>query len=179
MSSGVCTTGIRAALLGVRIPISAGTAKLGAKWGEELESAAAHTFVLTLYHQFVGPELMLVTTTGVFGVWTMKGWKLARTVPSCVPAVPGEWGLEVALGSCTPPPCISYANVRNYYGPYAHCSLDKGVACAQHIQLLAHTCACAWYECTLTSAHISKCMQTQESLGNMKISGSHPCWHKQ
>ena len=27
-----------------------------------------------------------------------------------------------------PPPCISYANVRNYYGPYAHCSLDKGVA---------------------------------------------------
>ena len=81
---------------------------------------------------------------------------------------------------CTPPPpCISYANVRNYYGPYAHCSLDKGVACAQHIQLLAHTCACAWHECTLTSAHISKCMQTQESLGNMKISGSHPCWHKQ
>ena len=79
----------------------------------------------------------------------------------------------------TPPPCISYANVRNCYGPYAHCSLDKGVACAQHIQLLAHTCACAWYECTLTSAHISKCMQTQESLGNMKSSGSHPCWHKQ
>ena len=74
----------------------------------------------------------------------------------------------------TPPPCISYADVRNYYGPYTHCSLDKGVACAQHIQLLAHTCACAWYECTLTSAHISKCMQTQESLGNMKISGSHP-----
>ena len=74
---------------------------------------------------------------------------------------------------------ISYANVRNYYGPYAHCSLDKGVACAQHMQLLAHTCACTWYECTLTSAHIFKCMQTQESLGNMKISGSHPCWHKQ
>ena len=32
----------------------------------------------------------------------------------------------------TPPPCISYANVRNYYGPYAHCSLDKGVACETH-----------------------------------------------
>ena len=78
-----------------------------------------------------------------------------------------------------PPLFISYANVRNYYGPYVHCSLDKGVACAQHIQLLAHTCACAWYECTLTSTHISKCMQTQESLGNMKILGSHPCWHKQ
>ena len=30
-----------------------------------------------------------------------------------------------------PPPCISYANVRNYYGPYAHCSLDKGVAYLQ------------------------------------------------
>ena len=71
-----------------------------------------------------------------------------------------------------PPPCISYANVRNYYGPYTHCSLDKGVACAQHIQLPTHTCAHAWYECTSTSAHISKCMQTQESLGNMKFSGS-------
>ena len=34
-----------------------------------------------------------------------------------------------------PSPCISYANVRNSYGPYAHCSLDKGVACAKHIQL--------------------------------------------
>ena len=78
-----------------------------------------------------------------------------------------------------PPPCISYANVRNYYGPYAHCSLDKAVACAKHIQLPTQTCARAWYGCTLTSAHISKCMQTQDSLGNMKISGSHPCWHKQ
>ena len=44
--------------------------------------------------------------------------------------------------TCSVPPplhCISYANVRNYYGPYTHCSLDKGVACSQHIQLLAHT----------------------------------------
>ena len=40
-----------------------------------------------------------------------------------------------------PPPCISYANVHNYYGPYAYCDLDKGVACAQHIQLPTHTCA--------------------------------------
>ena len=32
-----------------------------------------------------------------------------------------------------PPLCISYTNVHNYYGPYAYCSLDKGVACAQHI----------------------------------------------
>ena len=94
------------------------------------------------------------------------------TVPSGVP----RQHLRMA---CTPPPCISYANVRNYYGPYAHCSLDKGVACAQHIQLPTQTCARAWYGCTLTSAHISKCMQTQDSLGNMKISGSHPCWHKQ
>ena len=23
----------------------------------------------------------------------------------------------------TPPPCISYANVHNYYGPYTYCSL--------------------------------------------------------
>ena len=37
-----------------------------------------------------------------------------------------------------PPPCISYANVRNYYGPYTHCSLDKGVACAQHTNMRAH-----------------------------------------
>ena len=87
------------------------------------------------------------------------------------------------VGACPPPPPpgTSYAKERNYYGPYAHRSLDKGVACAQHILLLAHTCmcACAWYECTLPSAHISNGMQTQESLGNMKISGSHPCWHKQ
>ena len=55
-----------------------------------------------------------------------------------------------------PPPCISYTNVRNYYGPYAHCSLDKGVACAKHIQLPTQTCARAWYGCTLTSAHISQ-----------------------
>ena len=40
-----------------------------------------------------------------------------------------------------PPPCISYANVHNYSGPYAYCSLDKGVACTQHIQLPTHTCA--------------------------------------
>ena len=64
-----------------------------------------------------------------------------------------------------PPPCISYANVRNYYGPYAHCSLDKGVACAQHIQLPTHTCARAWYECTLTSAHIPSVCKHKEALG--------------
>ena len=40
-----------------------------------------------------------------------------------------------------PPLCISHANVHNHYGPYAYCSLDKGVACAQHIQLPTHTCA--------------------------------------
>ena len=43
--------------------------------------------------------------------------------------------------STRPPPCISYANVHNYSGPYAYCSLDKGVACTQHIQLPTHTCA--------------------------------------
>ena len=41
----------------------------------------------------------------------------------------------------TPPPSISYANVHNYYGPYAYCSLDKGVACAQYMQLPTHACA--------------------------------------
>ena len=100
----------------------------------------------------------------------------------CTPLnTPHPWRtLYVLRARCVPPPpCISYANVRNYYGPYAHCSLDKGVACAKHIQLPTQTCARAWYGCTLTSAHISKCMQTQDSLGNMKFSGSHPCWHKQ
>ena len=38
-----------------------------------------------------------------------------------------------------PPPCNSYAKVPNEYGPYAYYSLDKGVACAQHIQLPTHT----------------------------------------
>ena len=38
-----------------------------------------------------------------------------------------------------PPPRISYANVHNYYGPYAYCSLDKRAVCAQHIQLPTHT----------------------------------------
>ena len=40
-----------------------------------------------------------------------------------------------------PPPlpsCPSYAKVPNEYGPYACCSLDKGVACARHIQLPSH-----------------------------------------
>ena len=55
----------------------------------------------------------------------------------------------------TPPPCVSYANVRNYYGPYAHCSLDKAVACAQHILLLAHTCACAWYDAQVQKEKIA------------------------
>ena len=42
----------------------------------------------------------------------------------------------MAAGWSTPPPfCISYAEVRNYCGPCAYCGLDKGVACAQHIQL--------------------------------------------
>ena len=47
-----------------------------------------------------------------------------------------------ALGPAQYPPglCISYANVHNYYGPYAYCCLDKGVACAQHIQLPTHMC---------------------------------------
>ena len=64
-----------------------------------------------------------------------------------------------------PPPCISYANVRNYYGPYTQRSLDKGVACAQHIQLPTHTCASAWYDCTLTSAHIPNACKHKKALG--------------
>ena len=49
--------------------------------------------------------------------------------------------IAVSVPNVPPPPCISYANVHNYYGPYAYCSLDKGVACAQHIQLPTYTCA--------------------------------------
>jgi hypothetical protein len=58
------------------------------------------------------------------------------------------------LAPCTPPLCNSCAKVPNQYGPYAYCSLDKGVACAQHIQLPTHTWVSAWHECTLTSAHV-------------------------
>ena len=32
----------------------------------------------------------------------------------------------------TPPPCISYANVRNYYGPCAHCSLPTFPSVCKH-----------------------------------------------
>ena len=64
-----------------------------------------------------------------------------------------------------PPPCISYANVWNYYGPYAHCSLDKGVACAQHIQLPTHTYVRAWYECTLTSGTFASVCKRKKALG--------------
>ena len=49
--------------------------------------------------------------------------------------------MNLSYNNVPPPPCISYANVHNYYGPYAYCSLGKGVACAQHIQLPTHTCA--------------------------------------
>ena len=74
---------------------------------------------------------------------------LCRGVPpDCVlrECVCGKGGVCVGGGGrgrgCTPPPpCRSYANVHNYYGPYANCSLDKGVACAQHIQPPTHTCA--------------------------------------
>ena len=53
-----------------------------------------------------------------------------------------EHGLLSSVDSvCTPSPlCISYASVHNYYDPYTYCSLDKGVACAQYIQLPTHTC---------------------------------------
>ena len=45
-----------------------------------------------------------------------------------------------AYPSTPPPPprCDSYAKVPNQCGPYAYCSLDEGVAGAQHIQLPTH-----------------------------------------
>ena len=55
------------------------------------------------------------------------------------PLLPHTARFVMAMNELPPPPCISYANVHNYYGPYAYCSLDKGVACAQHIQLPTHT----------------------------------------
>ena len=54
---------------------------------------------------------------------------------------------QTLIAVVPPPPCISYANVHNYHGPYAYCSLDKGVACAQHIQLPTHTCTRAQDTC--------------------------------
>ena len=62
-------------------------------------------------------------------------------MPLGAPSI-SKYGSLVRPGTqIPPPPCISYANVRNYCGPYAHCSLDKGVACAQRIQLPTHTWA--------------------------------------
>ena len=112
-------------------------------------------------------------------MWSRKGVKEARLEYAMLAYKQVTAHARDRFVVVPPPPCISYANVRNYYGPYAHCSLDKGVACAQHIQLPTHTCTRAWYACTLNSARISKCMQTQRSLANMKILVSHPCWHKQ
>ena len=64
------------------------------------------------------------------------------TLRSCFPTDHACWSkLEIPKMECIPPPCISYANVHIYYGPYAYCGLDKNVACAQHIQLPTHTCA--------------------------------------
>ena len=57
----------------------------------------------------------------------------------------GPQGDDAPCTIITAPPCISYANVHNYYGPYAYCSLDKGVACAQHIQLPTYTVASHMY----------------------------------
>ena len=64
-------------------------------------------------------------------------------------------------GPAYPPPLY---NVRNCYGPYAHCSLDN-VACAQHIQLPTHTYARAWYECTLTSGTFASVCKRKKALG--------------
>ena len=53
-----------------------------------------------------------------------------------------SWWHRWSQGSTKyPPPRISYTIVHNYYGPYADCSLDKGVACTQHIRPPTHTCA--------------------------------------
>ena len=68
---------------------------------------------------------------------------LTRCIQGGVGLAQGRQPLRAKHRMChsTPPPCISDANVHNYYGPYAYCSLDKGAACAQHIQLPTHTCA--------------------------------------
>ena len=85
--------------------------------------------------------------------------------------------------STPPPPCISYANVHNYYGPYAYCSLDKGVACAQHIQLLTHTYAghicCNWqfrtYGMHQTSKKNSWCTSTGPHVLRLANVTTNPC----
>ena len=57
-----------------------------------------------------------------------------RTGPRQGNGVPGLRGLcpvrvpAPCHNLTPPPPCLSYANVHNYYGPYAYCSFDKGVA---------------------------------------------------
>ena len=114
-----------------------------------------------------------VQNSGPWDLWQASGYKKESLVyqQELYGAEFRTLGPMASIRLPPPPPCISYANVCNYYGPYTYCSLDKGVACAQHIQLPTHTCPCAWYECTLTSTYTSKSMQTQGSLANMKISG--------
>ena len=63
-----------------------------------------------------------------------KFWVDQVTVPQPPPGNDKGWGTTRGGGG------ISYANIHNYYGPYAYCSLDQGVACAQHIQLPTYTC---------------------------------------
>ena len=107
-----------------------GTLVTGTPW---ITSGAIHSIVPTM-------------ECFALAVWTMsctvlEDPKSARRI--CARRMCGGAGHEPscyrAPEKCTPPLCISYANVRNHYGPYAYCSLDKGVACVQHTQLLAHT----------------------------------------
>ena len=56
---------------------------------------------------------------------------------SSATAVCGRCDCPMPHRQCTTPPM--YANVRSYYGPYAHCSLDKGVAYSyRHKRARAH-----------------------------------------
>ena len=47
-------------------------------------------------------------------------------------------------------------SARHHISARPNCSLDKGVACTQHIQLPTHTSEL--YECTLTFAHVRQGM---------------------
>ena len=84
-------------------------------------------------------------------------------------AVPINWCCQSSPRMYPPPPCVSYTKVRNQYTPYAYCSLDKGVAYAQHIQLPTTQVSECMYECILTSTHVPKGMQTQEIVDNAKF----------
>ena len=89
-----------------------------------------------------------------------KAWNVAAAAAaaSTMPCA-YTWRLHRAhAAEVYPPPFVIATQKYQINGPYVYCSLDTGVACAQHIQPPTHTWVSAWHQCTLTSAHVPKGM---------------------